>query len=237
MPGNTLRRRRWWPSSLGGRIALVAVAVLLGWPLALTAIAIVVAVVATAVSLVMAFFPLIAVGLLGFWLVRRHPARSPHAAGWPAGAGPARQPWPPSAPPVPPAAPQRAASPDPLARLQAEQRAQVDRIHRKAAALLEGGRFPAGSRNLHLVRRTLDAYLPTTLHAYLALPPGTDDWVAAPDGRTSVQVLRDQLTLLEAKLDEVAGDLWRSDVQRLLANERFLEEHFGRRQPDELTIS
>jgi hypothetical protein len=232
MPENMLRGRRWWPSSLGGRIALVTVAVLLGWPFAVAAIGVVIAVVATVVSLVLAFFPLIAIGLLGFWLAKRHPGSSQRAAGWPA-ARPAPQPVPPAPPPVPPAA----ASPDPLERLPAEQRAQVDRIHRKAAALLEGGRFPAGSRNLHLVRRTVDAYLPTTLHAYLALPPGTGEWVASPDGRTSLQVLRDQLTLLETKLDEVAGDLWRSDVQRLLANERFLEEHFGRRQPDELTIS
>jgi hypothetical protein len=139
--------------------------------------------------------------------------------------------WTPSGAPSPPPAP------DPFATLPADVRGQADRIHGKATSLLQqAGRFPAGSRNFHLVRRTLDEYLPATLHSYLSLPPGSDDRVAAPDGRTTIQVVRDQLALLETKLDEVANDLWQSDVQRLLANERFLEEHFGRREPAELRI-
>jgi hypothetical protein len=40
-------------------------------------------------------------------------------------------------------------------------------------------------------------------------------------------VLRDQLDLLDSKLDEIADDLQRENVDRLLANERFLDEHFG----------
>jgi hypothetical protein len=223
---------RWWPRSIGGRIALVAAAVVFGWPVAITAIAIVIALIATAIGLAVAFGPWLALGFVAYRLLRRRPSRGRPVGARPAGlagVAPEQAGPPPSAPPQPP---------DPLARVPAEQRAQVDRIRQKAASLLGGaGRFPAGSRNLHLVRRTLDAYLPATLDAYLSLPPGTDDWTASPDGRTSVQVLRDQLTLLETRLDEVATDLWQTDVQRLLANERFLEEHFGRRQPDELTIS
>jgi hypothetical protein len=116
-------------------------------------------------------------------------------------------------------------------------RAAADRIHGKATSILDqAGRFPAGSRNFHLVRRTRDEYLPATLHSYLSFPPGSDDRVAAPDGRTTIEVVRDQLTVLETKVDEVANDLWQADVQRLLANERFLEEHFGRRESDELKI-
>jgi hypothetical protein len=42
-------------------------------------------------------------------------------------------------------------------------------------------------------------------------------------------VLRDQLELLDGKLDEIADDLQRENFDRLLTNERFLEEHFGRR--------
>jgi hypothetical protein len=48
-----------------------------------------------------------------------------------------------------------------------------------------------------------------------------------PDGRTALKVLRDQLELLDSKLDEIAEDLQRENADRLLANERFLEEHFG----------
>lgn len=130
-----------------------------------------------------------------------------------------------------------APAPDPLAWLPEELRARADRIRGKATSLLQQtARFPAGSRNFRLVQRTLGEYLPSTLHSYLSLPPGTDDCIAAPDGRTTIQVLQDQLALLETKLDEVANDLWQADVQRLLANERFIEEHFVRRGSDELKI-
>jgi hypothetical protein len=114
-----------------------------------------------------------------------------------------------------------------------ERRAQVERIHHKAAGLLAAApRFPTGSRSLHLVQRTLGAYLPATLASYLVLPPGTGGRVVTADGRTSDQVLRDQLALLEASLDEIAIELWRADVGRMLANERFLAEHLaGGAQP------
>lgn len=41
-------------------------------------------------------------------------------------------------------------------------------------------------------------------------------------------VLRDQLRVLDSKLDEIADYLQRENADRLLANERFSEEHFGR---------
>ena len=218
-----MRWRRLWPRSLLARIGLAVVIAFVGLPLAATAIALV----ATAAALVVAMgWPL----LLGFGIYKL------------AGGGRRTVPLPPAVPavrpvPPPPPPPAMAPAPDPVVRLPADVGEHAERIRAKATSLLQqSARFPAGSRNLHLVQRTLDEYLPATLYSYAALPPGSDDWVAGPDGRTTVQVLRDQLTLLETKLDEMAGDLWRSDVQRLLANERFLEEHFGRRESDELKI-
>jgi hypothetical protein len=137
-------------------------------------------------------------------------------------------------PPVsPPALPPQAAPPppnprDPLGRLPLAVLVKVEQIRRKAEVLLEHqGQFPIGSKNLFVLRRTQLEYLPSTLDAYLAL--SGDDRPVAPDGRTGLQVLRDQLDLLDTKLDEIADDLQRANVDRLLANERFLEEHFGRK--------
>jgi hypothetical protein len=224
------RRRRGW------RIAGIVVAAVIGLPLLLAALAVVLglvaAVVALALSLAITVGPWLAVGYAGYRIAKGRSARSRLP---PAAAGVAGPPAPPVAEPVRSAPPPPAVGP--LARLPEEQRAQAERVRAKAAALLQQpARFATGSRNLHLVHRTLDTYLPSTLGTYLRLPDGARDVVVAPDGRTALQVLRDQLTILEAKLDEVANDLWQVDVQRLLANERFLEEHFGRAQPDELTI-
>jgi hypothetical protein len=146
-------------------------------------------------------------------------------------------PSPPSPPPPPPAPeppPAPASPPDPLERLPLGARVMVEQIRHKAALLLQhADRFPLGSKDLFVLRRTTEEYLPATLDAYLALPPEYDDRPVAPDGRTGLQVLRDQLRLLDAKLDEIADDLQRQNVDRLLANERFLEEHFGRRSHDD----
>ena len=150
-----------------------------------------------------------------------------YAVGWPgvrlAGTGAVRAlPAVPPAPPAPPLPP----APDPLLRLPLAVLVKVEQIRRKAEVLLQHqGQFPIGSKDLYVLRRTQLEYLPSTLDAYLAL--SGDDRALAPDGRTGLKVLRDQLDLLDSKLDEIADDLQRQNVDRLLANERFLEEHFG----------
>jgi hypothetical protein len=224
-----LRPRRLWPRSPLGRVALVVGAVFIGLPLAAVTVGLLLGLIGAVLAVV------VSVGwpfLLGFGiykLVSRQPRAMP-----PLSTAPAATWAPPTAPPPPQPV---AAPPDPFARLPVDIRAAADRIHGKATSILQQtSRFPAGSRSYHLVRRTLDEYLPATLHSYLSLPEGSDDRVAAPDGRTTIEVTRDQLSVLETRLDEVANDLWQADVQRLLANERFLQEHFGRRESDELKI-
>jgi hypothetical protein len=128
-----------------------------------------------------------------------------------------------------PAPPRASLAPaaDPFVRLPLGVRAKAEQIRLKAHMFSrEFEHAPMGSRNLYILRRILAEYLPATLQSYLAL--GGDDRARSPDGRTSQQVLRDQLELLDAKLDEIADDLQRENIDRLLTNERFLEEHFGR---------
>ena len=138
---------------------------------------------------------------------------------------PPAQPAPSLAPPPPPLP-----APDPLARLPLAVLVKVEQIRRKAEVLLQHqGQFPMGSKNLYVLGRIRAEYLPSTIDVYLAL--SGDDRPVAPDGRTGLQVLRAQLELLDTKLDEIADDLQRANVDRLLANERFLEEHFSRGMP------
>ena len=223
--GLTRPRRRWWRW-----LGIAAAAAIVALPAAVVLFAIVIGLVAAAfgvaIALGVTIGPWVALGYGGYLLWRRSERGRRDQV-----ARAAAQPWQPPPPPAPsPAA-------DPADRLPPDERTQVGRIRRKAAVLLQqADRFPAGSRHLFVVQQMLDEYLPSTLDAYLGLPPGAAELPVTPDRRTGVQVLKGQLDILEAKLDEVATDLRQVNVDRLLANERFLEQHFGRRAPSELTI-
>src|SRR5215510_2387478 len=228
------RRRRWWR-----RVGIGAAVAILAFPVTVAVVGVLIGLVAAAFGLVVALAvtigPWVALGYGGYRLWRRSARNRKIQSGWNAA-----QPWQP--PHVPPAAsPPQAGPPPPAAdaaeRLPPEEHAQVGRIRRKAVVLIQhSDRFPAGSRNLYLVERMLDQYLPSTLDAYLALPPDAAELPITPDRRTGAQVLRSQLDILEAKLDEAAEDLRQVNVDRLLANERFLEEHFGRPSQSELRL-
>jgi hypothetical protein len=94
--------------------------------------------------------------------------------------------------------------------------------------LPRSGNLPPGSPELFVIERTATNYLPTSLQAYLNLPRAYATMHPVQDGKTPKEVLLDQLTLLESKMNEVADDVHRNDSDRLLANGRFLQERFGR---------
>ena len=96
--------------------------------------------------------------------------------------------------------------------------------------LPRSGNFPPGSPELFVVERTATDYLPRSLESYLSLPRAYASLHPVQNGKTPKQVLLDQLTLLESKMNEVADDVHRNDADRLLANGRFLEDRFGRSQ-------
>lgn len=126
--------------------------------------------------------------------------------------------------------------PRPASQLPPDVEQKVDRIRRKAAVLSQHAQqFPLGSKDLYVVQHTATDYLPTTINAFLAVPAWSVDTPTA-DGRTPLKILHDQLDLLEAKLDEIFESVRNQRVDRLLANERFLEERFGRRGDEELNI-
>jgi hypothetical protein len=130
-------------------------------------------------------------------------------------------------------APAPAPEPKPKRELPIDLRVKVEQIRHKADVLLGyAERFPPFSHDLHIVRQTAADYLPRTVDAYLALP-GTDDPIVTADGKTALEELRQQLALLDSKLDEIAQDLQREDVDRLLANRRFLEDRFQAKDSDQ----
>jgi hypothetical protein len=93
--------------------------------------------------------------------------------------------------------------------------------------LPRSGNLPPGSMQLFVIERTATDYLSTSLQAYLNLPRAYATRQPVQDGKTPKEVLLDQLTLLETKMNEVADDIARNDWDRLLAHGRFLEERFG----------
>jgi hypothetical protein len=92
------------------------------------------------------------------------------------------------------------------------------------------GEFPAGSPDLFVVGRTATDYLPRALQSYINLPRAYATTHPVAGGKTSQQVLSDQLDLLGSKMNDVADAVHKKDSDALLANGRFLEEKFGKSQ-------
>jgi hypothetical protein len=116
--------------------------------------------------------------------------------------------------------------PPPGRELPIDVQVKVEQIRRKADMLLEyADRFPPFSQDLHIVRQTAADYLPRTVEAYLKVP-GDQEPVIRATGKTALEELKEQLQLLDAKLDEIAEALQRQDLDRMMANRRFLEERF-----------
>jgi hypothetical protein len=133
--------------------------------------------------------------------------------------------------PRPSAPPPRPRQPDPR-RLPLDVQVKVEQIRRKVEVLLRHvERFPFASEQLYVVRATAKDYLPRTLDAYFALPPEARETARVADGKTALEELRQQLALLDSKLDEIAEDIERRNLDRLLANRVFLEARFGRSEP------
>jgi hypothetical protein len=105
---------------------------------------------------------------------------------------------------------------------------KVAKIRLEILALLpHTASFPTGSRDLFVIQRTATDYLPASLDAYLSLPADYATTIEVAGGRTSLQLLEDQLDLLDRKMGEIADAVRNQDAERLLVHGRFLEDQFG----------
>jgi hypothetical protein len=139
----------------------------------------------------------------------------------------------PAPPPVPPPRPAEDVSPLNSPRLPPSVRLKVQQIRRKADGLMQYAKdFPIGSEELYVVQATTTDYLPATLQAYLRIPSGTENVPVTDDGKTPWQVLWEQLTLIEGKLDEMALNLQHRNSEQLVANGQFLRERLQQASND-----
>lgn len=86
----------------------------------------------------------------------------------------------------------------------------------------------AGSEDLFVLQRTATDYLPTALEAYTRLPQDYATEHVIIEGKTSRDILAEQLDLMHAQIREIAIAVNKNDSDKLLAHGRFLEERFGR---------
>lgn len=120
-------------------------------------------------------------------------------------------------------------------RMPAEAQSRVAHIRQEILDVLPHVReLPPGSQDRYVLQRTAVDYLPTTIRAYLALPPDSTVGPLGQPGRSPLEALDEQLTILDGQMVEIAAAIRQRDSDRLLANGLFLEEKFGR--PAGLTV-
>jgi hypothetical protein len=80
--------------------------------------------------------------------------------------------------------------------------------------------------NVYTIKQTALDYLPASLQNYLNLPPAYANLHPVKDGKTSKQMLLDQLSLLDQEMKEVVQAVYANDTQKLMVQGQFLKEKF-----------
>lgn len=80
--------------------------------------------------------------------------------------------------------------------------------------------------NLFIVRETVLTYLPQTISNYVALPAAFRSTHPVRDGKTSRQLMLEQIEILDDQMRDVVVNVAQSNAQALLANGMFLESKF-----------
>src|SRR5262249_3996077 len=87
-------------------------------------------------------------------------------------------------------------------RLPADAQSKGAELRQEILALLpHAAEFPPGPQDLYVLRRMAVDYLPTTIEAYLALPPSFATGRVIARGKTPLDVMREQLEVLDARMD------------------------------------
>jgi hypothetical protein len=81
--------------------------------------------------------------------------------------------------------------------------------------------------DVYAVRQTVMTYLPEALTKYLSLPRAYAERQILENGKTSHQVMLEQLEAMDAKVHEVADLVIERDSQRLVAHGRFIADRFS----------
>src|SRR5262245_20691850 len=109
-------------------------------------------------------------------------------------------------------------------RLPEDRQARVDAIRTTILGILpKAGNLTPGSQELFILQRTATDYLPTTINTFLELPTDYADTKVVEGGKSPRALVAGQLDLLSQQMNELADAVNRNDVDRLLAQGRFLE--------------
>ena len=84
--------------------------------------------------------------------------------------------------------------------------------------------LPLGSLDRYLAERTTVEYLPAAVEQYLAAGDPRGDMSATTTA--AARVLSDELCLIEADMRRIAGVIQETNLDRMLAQRRFLSERF-----------
>ena len=123
-----------------------------------------------------------------------------------------------------------------LAEVEHEMRGKVhpsveERVHRIANTIRDtlprADALGPGSAQAHSLVQTATDYLPEALATYLKLPRTYAEQQPVSDGKTSLQLLCDQLDLLGARMHDVFTAVCQSDADALVAHGRFLKDKFA----------
>ena len=110
----------------------------------------------------------------------------------------------------------------------------ADDIYRRVVSIRDAVMFTldhAGETDqtdpdIYLVRKTAITYLPEALEAYLALPRSYAERQPIEGGRTSHDLLLDQLNLMDVRTRRVAEEVIKRDSQNLVKHGRFLSDRY-----------
>lgn len=83
--------------------------------------------------------------------------------------------------------------------------------------------LPLGSLDRYLAERTTVEYLPSALEQYLAVGGDDASWAST----TAARVLSDELCLMETDIQRIAGVIERTNLDRMRAQRRFLNERLS----------
>ncbi len=112
-------------------------------------------------------------------------------------------------------------------RVTAEVLAKVESIKEAIVTVLPRlEEFESSAYDIHVIRQTALDYLPEMLETYLKLPPAYARFHAVRDGKTSKDLLLEQLDILDAEMQKVVVDLHKNDTQALITHGRFLKDKF-----------
>jgi len=104
---------------------------------------------------------------------------------------------------------------------------RLENLRRTLAELLPRlGEHTVFSQEGHSVEKTVREYLPATLENYLRLPPAFAHLHPLQGGKTAETMLLEQLSLLDARMQEMLANALAEDARALAENGAFLEQRF-----------